>query len=327
MPEVSVIIPVYNNEKFVEKCVRSVMGQSFGDLEIIVVDDGSTDQSGSILKRLAKEDKRIRLITQENKGVSEARNLGLDAAMGRYLTFVDGDDYIGRDYIRRLYHFAEQHKTQMLICGFTYVDERGNILDRVIPEDYRRLEREEWALRISAVWSHFYRREIWETYGIRFRAGERGEDMPVSLFFSAVCRRIAVLDHAGYFYVRHPSSGVHTLRGLKYDRLPYEALEETIQKIRTVGCANGRDFYELFVLRILAVCFFRFVPGASRDKKRELCGYIVRILNTYFPRYYKNKRARLFSDTQLPFLQKAAVKAFILLVRTRGIYLAAMLMR
>lgn len=88
MPEVSVIIPVYNIEKFVEKCIRSVTGQTFRDLEILVVNDGSTDRSGEILERLAAEDSRIVYISQENRGVAAARNRAVDMARGKYLTFV-----------------------------------------------------------------------------------------------------------------------------------------------------------------------------------------------------------------------------------------------
>ena len=102
MPEVSVIIPVYNNEKFVEACVRSLMVQTCRDLEIIVINDGSTDKSGEILERLAKEDGRIRLYSQRNAGVAAARNKGLDEMTGDYLTFVDGDDYVSADYIEKL---------------------------------------------------------------------------------------------------------------------------------------------------------------------------------------------------------------------------------
>ena len=327
MPEVTVIVPVYNNDKFVERCIRSVMGQSFRDLEIIAVDDGSTDNSGRILRKLAEEDSRIRLITQKNKGVSEARNQGLAAASGTYLTFVDGDDYIGKDYIGNLYDYAEKNNTQMLICGFTCVDENGGILSRTVPGKYQRFEKEEWALRISAVWSHFYRRELWETYGVRFRPEERGEDMPVSLFFSAVCDKIAAIAYAGYFYVQHPSSAVHNFRGLKNYALPYRALEETIQKIQRIGSVNSREFYELFVLRILSVCFFQLAPGASKEKRKELCSYIIRILDTYFPQYYKNKKARLTAGTEFPFVQRAAVKVLIVLARTKLIYLIAALMR
>ena len=326
MPEVSVIIPVYNNEKFVEKCIRSVMEQSFQDLEILVVNDGSTDRSNEILKRLVAEDSRIIYFSQENRGVALARNRALDMASGKYLTFVDGDDYIGRDYISRLYTAAEQKNTEMLICGFTCVDVEGNVLSSTVPGEYQRYEREEWTFRISAVWSHFYRRSLWEKHHTRFRPEERGEDMPISLFFSAVCDKIATISEAGYYYVQHPSSAVHNFRGLKKYRLPYVALEDAIGRIRETGISNSPEFCELFVLRILSTCFFQLAPGASKDKMKELCDYIIRILDTYFPQYYKNRNARLTAPLDIPLVQKAAVMILILLVRTRAIYPVGRLM-
>lgn len=326
MPEVSVIIPVYNNEKFVERCIRSVMEQSFEDLEILVINDGSTDGSGDILEELAAQDSRIRYMKQENKGVSEARNRGIDHARGVYLTFVDGDDYIGTDYIRNFYDAAREKQAEMLICGLSYVDMDGRLLRRTVPGEYRKLDKEEWALRISAVWSHFYQRSLWEKYNVRFCPGERGEDMPVSLFFSTVCDKIATIPETGYFYVQHASSAVHNFRGLKNYSLPYRALENMIQKIQKAGIANSPEFYELFVLRILATCFFELAPGATPEKMKELCDYIVRILKSYFPGFYKNKKARLTSGADIPFIQKAAVKTLIFLVRTRLIYPVSRLM-
>ena len=325
MPEVSVIIPVYNNEKFIEKCIRSVMEQSFCDLEILVVNDGSTDGSAEILQKLAGEDGRIRLVSQSNQGVAAARNCGLDMASGKYLTFVDGDDYIGKDYIEKLYDFSEKNHTEMLICGITYVEEKGKILRKIVPGTYRRFEREEWTFRISAVCSHFYRRSLWERHQVRFRPGERGEDMPISLFFSTVCDKIATTSDADYFYVQHSESAVHNFKGLKKYSLPYQALEEMIVKIQQEGIANSPEFYELFVMRILCTCFFQLAPGASREKRKELCDYIIRILHTYFPNYYKNKKARLGAALDIPFVQKAAVKVLIFLVRTKLIYPFSML--
>ena len=156
MAEVSIIIPVYNNESYIEKCIGSVQAQSCRDIEIIVVDDGSTDRSGSILEDMAAADDRIRLIHQENAGTAAARNTGLGLATGRYLTFVDGDDYISRDYIERLLLCARENEAEMVICGLNYVDEAGKILRTLIPGEYRRFEKEEWTFRISAVCSHFY---------------------------------------------------------------------------------------------------------------------------------------------------------------------------
>ena len=102
-PVVSVIIPVYNSEKYTEKCIRSLLGQTYRNLELLIIDDGSTDQSGAILDRLAGEDTRIRLLHQKNAGVAAARNRGIDLATGTYLTFVDGDDYVIPDYVRKLF--------------------------------------------------------------------------------------------------------------------------------------------------------------------------------------------------------------------------------
>ncbi len=320
MAEVSVIIPVYNNEKFIETCIGSVQAQSFGDLEILVIDDGSTDRSGRILERIAAADSRIRLIRQENAGTAAARNTGLALARGRYLTFVDGDDYISRDYIERLLFCAEETKAEMVICGITYVDEQGKLLRTLIPGEYERFRKEEWTFRISAVCSHFYSRKLWERYDVRFHPGERGEDMPISLFFSAVCAKISTLPMAGYYYVQHASSATHNFRGLNSYRLPYQALEKTIKKIQETGIANSPAFHELFVLRILSTCFFDLGRGASKDKMKELCDYIVRILETFFPQYYKNRLAGLLSPVEVPFLQKAAVRLLVILVRTGLIY-------
>lgn len=320
MSVVSVIIPVYNNEVFVEKCIRSVMEQTYTSLEIIVINDGSTDNSLAILKELETEDSRIRLINQKNAGVSAARNRGLEIATGEYLTFVDGDDYIGPDYIKKLYISAKKQNAEMIICGLKYVDESGRVLRELKPGGYKRYEKEEWTFRISSVCSHFYLRELWIKNQVQFCLGERGEDMPISLFFSAVCDKIAILQDVEYYYVQHQSSAMHNFKGLRSYRLPYHALEQTVKKIQEIGVANSCEFYELFVLRIMCTCFFELARGASRENMRELCDYIVRILEQYFPMYYKNRLTGLFVKIDVPFIQKIAVKILIVLVRTKMIY-------
>lgn len=323
MEKVSIIIPVYNNERYVEKCIRSIMNQTYGDLEILIVDDGSTDGSGEILEKLAAQDKRIRLFHQNNGGVASARNAGLDAATGTYVTFVDGDDYLERDYIEKFYYGMKGKGAEMVVCGLTYVDEAGRCLREIVPGEYRRFEHEEWMFRISAVASHFYLRRLWEDNGIRFRPGERGEDLPISLFFSTICDKITTIPDSGYYYVQHKESARHNFRGLRSYSPPYHALEETIQKIQSMGGAASPEFYELYVLRILSTCLFQLSPGASKEKMKELCDYIMRILETYFPNYYRNKKAGLFSGLEIPFTQRAAVKILIFLVRTRLLYPAA----
>lgn len=320
MEKVSVIVPVYNNEKYVETCIRSICQQTYQNLEILVINDGSTDGSRQILERMAEKDKRIRLTHQENAGVSAARNKGIELADGEYLTFVDGDDYVSADYIEKFYECAKKQNAEIVICGVTYVEEEGRILKRILPGKYRRFEREEWAVRISAVCSHFYKRSLWERYQVRFQEGERGEDMPISLLFSAICDKICTLPQCGYYYVQHSSSTMHQFKGLRNYRLPYKALEKTLVQVQKEGVANSPEYYEWFVIRILCTCFFELGIGASKKDMAELGSYIVRILETYFPEYYKNKKAGLFSDADVPMPQKAATALLKFLVHTRLIY-------
>lgn len=327
MKKVSIVIPVYNNEKYVEKCIDSLLRQTYTNIEILIINDGSNDGSKVILERLSLVDNRIRLFHQKNGGVAKARNKGISEATGEYLTFVDGDDYISETYIENFITEIERTQADMLICGISYVDENGKLLGRLIPDEYIKNTHEEWVFRISAVCSHFYRRDIWEKYNIRFQSGARGEDLPISLFFGAVCKKIGVIPEAGYYYVQHSSSARHNFRGLKNYNLPYAALEEILLKLQNVGVVNSHDFHELFVLRILATCFFDLGIGAPKDKMKELCDYIVRILDTYFPNYYKNKLTGLFSDVRVPVVQKGAVWLLVKLVRTRLIYPVSCLLR
>ncbi len=326
MDKVSVIVPFYNNEKYIKTCVDSIRSQTYQNLEILLIDDGSTDSSGELLKDCAKTDSRIRLIHQKNQGVAAARNRGLDEATGKYLTFVDGDDYIAPDYIEKFYRYAVEENLEMVICGLTFVDEEDKTLKKIIPGAYKRYEEEEWTFRISAVCSHFYLRDLWERYEVRFLTGARGEDMPISLFFSAECDRIGTLTECGYYYVQHKSSAMHNFKGLKNYQLPYRALEDSIKKVRELGIKNSPEFYELFVLRILSTCLFDLGRGASRDKMRELCQYIRYILRTYFPEYAKNPKTKIFSGANVPLSQKAAVWLLICLVKSGLLEAAAVLL-
>lgn len=112
---VSVIVPVYNSEKYIEKCLRSILGQTYGELEIILINDGSTDHSKDILEKYAAQDKRIKIVNQENQGVAVARNMGLDNADGDYILYVDSDDWIESNMIARLVELSKD--VDIVYCG------------------------------------------------------------------------------------------------------------------------------------------------------------------------------------------------------------------
>lgn len=125
---ISVIIPVYNVEKYLRKCLDSVVSQTYNNLEILIVDDGSTDCSGQICDEYAEKDDRIQVFHQLNCGLSKARNTGIDLSTGDYLMFIDSDDYISKDMAMELYNELKKSNADMSICNFHYVDENNNII-------------------------------------------------------------------------------------------------------------------------------------------------------------------------------------------------------
>ncbi len=127
-PLITVIVPVYNIEKYLERCVNSIRNQTYGNLEILLVDDGSTDRSGEICDAFAAEDDRIRAIHKENGGSSSARNLGIEEAKGEYLGFVDSDDYISGNMYELLVSALQEYDAEVAQAGRDEIDEEGNML-------------------------------------------------------------------------------------------------------------------------------------------------------------------------------------------------------
>lgn len=145
---ISVIVPVYNQEQFVNRCITAILNQTYADLELILVNDGSTDKSGEICREYSLKDDRIRLIEQENAGVSRARNAGLDCAIGDYIAFVDADDYIDRDTYRKCIDIIENNDVDLV--KFTYVKESGLYKKKYTYtiEQNVRIEKEEYPEKI-----------------------------------------------------------------------------------------------------------------------------------------------------------------------------------
>lgn len=179
MPELSVIIPVYNVEKYLRECLDSVVNQTFKDIEIILIDDGSTDKSLDICKEYAQKDNRIKIIRQENKGLSAARNTGLNAANGEYIAFVDSDDYIDTT----AYEIALAHINEADIVFFG-IENFGEKLSDPAQEDYCKLKYEGKVLPDNEIrrssncfaWNKIFKKSIIDKYSIRFADGFKYED-------------------------------------------------------------------------------------------------------------------------------------------------------
>lgn len=133
MPKVSIIIPVFNAEKYLISALESVINQSFTDFELIAINDGSSDSSLEILEKYSAKDNRIKLINKKNTGVSETRNYGIEQAHGEYIVFVDADDILNRDYLLNMVDIAQRDSVDLVICGYSLIDKRGNQREINIP--------------------------------------------------------------------------------------------------------------------------------------------------------------------------------------------------
>ena len=137
MPRISIIVPVYKAENFLHKCLDSILSQSFEDYEVILINDGSPDNSGIICDRYATEDDRIRVIHQQNKGVSAARNAGIHMAQGEWLCFIDSDDYVSKTYLE---DFMKLHSADLLLQGYVTEIQDMVVADHSLNKEYRSLE-------------------------------------------------------------------------------------------------------------------------------------------------------------------------------------------
>lgn len=142
MIKVSVIVPVYNGEKFIEECIKNVLNQTLEEFELIIINDGSTDNTLDICKRNSEIDKKIRIINQENKGVSSARNKGIEQSNGEYICFVDCDDKIEDNYLEELYNTCEENNVKISCCTIESIDNKGNIISSRFMEDgyYKKID-------------------------------------------------------------------------------------------------------------------------------------------------------------------------------------------
>lgn len=208
LPLISVIVPVYKVEPYLCKCVDSILAQTHTNLEIILVDDGSPDNCGAICDEYAKADPRIKVIHKKNGGLSDARNAGMDIMTGKYVAFVDSDDWIEPDMYRRLLEFLEHYDADMAFGGVADDVVRNDTVETAKVSDYgdtpfaedkisamKRYFNGSWA-----AWDKLYRAELFD--GIRYPVGEINEDEAIVLHLLERCKQVCYTNEVFYHYMK-----------------------------------------------------------------------------------------------------------------------------
>lgn len=212
-PEISIVVPVFNNEKYIERCIRSICNQTYTNIEIVIVNDGSTDSTRKICEQMSSEDSRIRLLNIENGGVSNARNQGIEFSTGNYLMFVDADDYIEKDMCEFLLKIMNERHVDVVVSERIIEDMLGNLVHGANVKKARVVCFDEKFSFVASdiccvVTGILYRSSVLE--GIRFDSHFFvAED---SLFFYMVlhkCKKYFITDKLFYHYVTYPESASH----------------------------------------------------------------------------------------------------------------------
>ena len=208
---IAVIVPVYNVAPYLERCVTSIREQTYTNLEIILVDDGSTDDSGALCDAYARKDPRIKVIHQPNGGLSAARNTGLEHTTAPYVTFVDSDDYIDKDYVRVLYETLKGAAAPMAVCDINVVELDGTITTTAGGEAFVATTREALLLLLPGngvikvmTFGKLFRRDLFDQ--VKFPVGHLHEDMATTYRLIAQCDKVAVKTVPLYYYCLRPNS-------------------------------------------------------------------------------------------------------------------------
>ena len=312
---ISVIVPVYNVEKYLNRCIHSILKQTYKNFELILVNDGSTDNCGKICDEYSKKDNRIKVIHKDNGGLSDARNTGIESASGEYIMFVDSDDYISSKMVEILYKSIIENESDMALCNFTYVNEFGDELeDRNIksPINNEILTSYDALYRLSAskgwyyvvAWNKLYKKELFDT--IRFPYGKCHEDEFVAHKIFDKCRTISSVEDGLYFYVQRTDS----IMSQNYSIKRLDVVEAYIDRA-LFFLEKGMDN---LAVEVLSQAVSSLSAGYSRlDLALRENNSRYEILRKYIIDVYKKNKAVLLSDAKMK--DKIKIVSFVLGMR------------
>ena len=285
MIKLSVIVPVYNTEKYLRKTLDSLVNQTFKDLEIIIVNDGSTDGSKAIIDEYEKKYENIMAIHLKNSGVSIARNKGIKKANGKYITFLDSDDYVDLDLYEKMYKQIDKD-TDSVECDFIWEHPNNERYD-VLNKDIHPL------LSVRAVvWNRIYKKDIITKNNIYFREDVYYEDIEFCYEIFPYLKNKKYVNDAYVHYVQREGS----ITTCKTDKLKdvFTVLDGTIKYYK------DNDLYEeykeelefLYVRYTLGSSFYRIVKVGDKNLRNELLDYSYNKLISNYPNFKKNKYVR-----------------------------------
>ena len=286
MSKVSVVVPIYNVEQYLEKCIENIINQTYKDLEIILVNDGSTDGSPSICDKWKDLDPRIMVIHKENGGLSSARNAGLEVATGEYIMFEDSDDWLKVDIIEKCVKRIEIDNSDLVIFGYQKINEKGEKIGDFTfgnetyskKEMSHQLHQRILEMSFGYAWNKLYRMSVIKEIGI-INDGSiiDREDLYFNLQLFNYLGTISYLNEIGYYYLQRDTSLLHNsnlarLRGI-------DVFCEKMHKIEWGNKEDERKVFNMTVLHYLSDCIIKNIIWNKSLTSKDAKKYIKDILN------------------------------------------------
>ena len=290
---ISVIVPVYNVSEYLEKCFYSLKNQSYKNIEIILVDDGSKDDSGLICDKLLKIDDRVKVIHKKNGGLSSARNFGMELATGDYILFVDSDDWIEYDMIEILYNLIEEYDADISVGGVLKVWDNGkkeimmNFPNRKVLNCKEALKSLLWQDNLNvAVWNKLYKKEIIKN--ILFAEGKINEDVDWSWKAIANSNKIVICNELLYNY-RQRNGSIMSVSASSNYKFILDSMMERHQYLAN----RYPELCDDSIFNIIYSCLYQgqiFIKSHKRRENKKCINYLSSILNEvkFSDNYYKN---------------------------------------
>lgn len=299
MSKVSIVVPIYNVEQYLEKCIKSIVDQTYSNLEIILVDDGSKDSSSEICNKWKEEDQRIVVIHKENGGLSSARNAGLEVATGDYIMFEDSDDWLELDIVEKCVERIEKDASDLVIFGYTKVDEKSkNLGSFTFGNDT--YTREEMAGQLHSrilemsfgyAWNKLYRLSVIRESGVVNDGSiiDR-EDLYFNLQLFSTLNRISFLNKEGYYYLQRKTSLLHNADLARLDNV--DIFCNKMREIHWGDEQSETKVYNMVILHYLADCFIKNIIRNKSMRRKESIKYMQDIID--------NNKICIYKDSDNP---------------------------
>lgn len=300
---VSIIVPIYNVESYLSECIESLLNQSYTNLEIILVNDGSTDSSGELCEKYKEKDKRICVIHKENGGLSDARNAGLLQAKGEYVIFIDSDDYVNLSMVEKLYIACQEQQADIGVCYFERIydgQKPQSINDDKTPQRQlyagrdvvKKIYQGEGESIAFNAWNKIYKKELFLNHNILYPVGRIHEDMYTTFQLLCLAPTVVILPEALYYYrIRNSSIMTTKLTSKKC----IDCLDSYICAIEYYSSVKDNDLLYLGLNAFFreAVFLYRTSTRSLEKKEKMVCKqYLKEKYTAYWNRYHKNmKRA------------------------------------